>query len=198
MKEVTRIAWIAKDLESQLEWAQCLWARAILHIGLAHFDDEAKPPTSNHAGNFHDLAAHDHSLLYPDGSGCSRHVPRVAKKAGAAVAAVRFKDKDYIDSPTTLLNAAIKVLGVPGEQAVPRAEIVAATECKRAAPNKPYRTDSEYVVKGATYDGPNLLLKNMSGRNGDTWEAYCQARQPPHKAAPYQNKPLAKSKPTTN
>ena len=168
-----------------MDWAPCLWARAILPIGLAHFDDEPKPPTTNHTDNFHDLAVHDHSLLYPDGSGGSRHVPKVAKKAGAAVAAVRFKEKDYSDSPTTLLDAAVKVLGVPGEQTVPRAEIVAATECKLAAPNKPYRTDSRYVVKGDTYDDPNLLLKNMSGRNGDTWEAYYQARQPPPTNQPH-------------
>ena len=102
----------------------------------------------------------------------------MAKKAGASVATLQFKDKDYVDSPTTLLNAGIKVMGVPGEQTVPRAEIVGATECKRAAPNKPYRTDSEYVVKGDSYEDPDLLLKNMSGRNGDTWESYYQSRQP--------------------
>ena len=88
MKEVTRIAWLAKDLEGQLDWAQCLWARAILPIGLAHFDDEPKPPTTKHTDNFHELATNDDSLLYPDGSGGSRHVPKVAKKAGSAVAVV--------------------------------------------------------------------------------------------------------------
>ena len=40
MKEVTRIWWIMKDFAGGLEWAECLWARAILPIGLAHFDDD--------------------------------------------------------------------------------------------------------------------------------------------------------------
>ena len=73
MKEVTRIWWIMKDFQAGLEWAECLWARAILPIGLAHFEDDAPIlPKTRQTSNYQDIEGETST----DGSGGPGTYPR--------------------------------------------------------------------------------------------------------------------------
>ena len=107
------------------------------------------------------------------GAGADQLDPKAAHKVGAGVAALSFEGDELTD-------IGFAPMSVPGKQAVPRAELVAAAEaCSAGAPS--YFADARYVVPAGGWARINdHLLKRaaepslLTGANSDLW---AEARQ---------------------
>ena len=121
-EEVKKSNWLKDRYENDWAWAQCLWGRALIPIGIGRYQiaSHLGEPTEQVVSDKVFEAAASATKIFTDGSGGPAYAPREAKQCGSAVGIVHVSNDD---AHAKAMAAEVAAGSFSGRQTVPRAEL---------------------------------------------------------------------------